>query len=202
MLVAVEMWFYHGGSLPQSLWSLLPPVDAVPVEISEGAAQQLQCDHLGGSQWRETDGSKWLMFFLEWRPGPLRSRVLARVHRPEVCLSSVGLNLIQDRGILSTESGGIKLPFRAYTFDQSGHPLFVYYGIWQNPSRRGQGSGELSESEHMAGLQAVLWRERTLGQQVAEFAATGYSDAGEADAGFPETLEKLLVRRLPPIIGN
>ena len=202
VLAAVEMWFYDGGSPPESLWSLLPPADAVPVEISEGAAQQLQCDRLGGSQWREPDGSNWLMFFLEWRPGPLRSRVLARVHRPEVCLSSVGLKLIEDRGSLSIESGGIKLPFRAYTFDQGGHPLFVYYGIWQNRSRRGQESGELSESEHMAGLQAVLWRERNLGQQVAEFAATGYASAGEADAGFRETLEKLVVRRLPPMIGN
>ena len=202
VVVAVELWFHDGGRPPESLWALVPPPGAIPVEISENAKRQLQCDRLSGSGWKEADGSDWLMYFLEWRPGPLRSRVLARVHRPEVCLSSVGLKLVRDRGIISIEAGGLRLPFRAYTFDQGGHPLYVYYGIWQTRSHRGLERGELSQSEHRAGFQAVLWRERNLGQQVAELAATGYRNAEEADAGFQQTLEKLLVRRLPPEIGK
>ena len=142
------------------------------------------------------------MYFLEWRPGPIRSRVLARIHRPEVCLSSVGLKLIEDRGALSVEAGGFDLSFHAYTFEQGGRPLFVYYGIWQNRSLRALGKGELSHSEHLAGLQAVMWRERRLGQMVAELAATGYADAAQADAGFQQTMKKLLVRRLPPASGG
>ena len=202
VLVAVEAWFHDGATPPESPWSLLPPADNVAIPISEVAAQQLQCDRLGASAWREAAGSDWLMYFLEWRPGPIRSRVLARIHRPEVCLSSVGLKLVEDRGTLSVEAGGFDLSFHAYTFEQGGRPLFVYYGIWQNRSLRALGKGELSHSEHLAGLQAVMWRERRLGQMVAELAATGYADAAQADAGFQQTMKKLLVRRLPPASGG
>lgn len=199
VLAVVEVWFYDGGSPPESPWSLLPPPDSLAVQISEEASRQLQCDRLAASAWREVDGGEWLMYSLEWRPGPIRSRVLARIHRPDVCLSSVGLKLIQDRGTLSVEAGGFNLSFRAYTFEQDGHPLFVYYGLWQNRSLRARERGELSASEHIAGLQAVLWRERRLGQMVAELAATGYSNAAQADAGFAQALKQLLVRRLPPM---
>lgn len=202
VLAAVEVWFYDGGSPPESPWSLLPPADSAAIQIGEEAARQLQCDQSAASAWREADGSEWLMYSLEWRPGPIRSRVLARIHRPDVCLSSVGLKLIQNRGTLSVEAGGFNLSFRAYTFEQDGRPLFVYYGIWQNRSHRARESGELSESEHVAGVQAVIWRERRLGQLVAELAATGYANAAQADAGLQLTLRKLLVRRLPPTIGG
>ena len=196
-LAAVEIWFHDGDNPPESPWSLLPPEESAPLHIGKEAARQLQCDQSSAVAWRETDGSDWLMYFLEWRPGPIRSRVLARIHRPDICLSSVGLKLIEDRGTISVEAAGFDLAFHAYTFEQDGHPLFVYYGIWQNRSHRARESGSLSQSEHTAGLQAVMWRERRLGQLVAELAATGYTNAAQADAGFQQTLKKLLVRRLP-----
>ena len=202
VLAAVEVWFHDSASPPESPWSLLPPTDSIPVQISREAAWQLQCDRSGASAWRETDGGEWLMYSLEWRPGPIRSRVLARIHRPDVCLSSVGLKLIEDRGTLSVEAGGFDLSFHAYAFEQDGRPLFVYYGIWQNRSLRAREKGELSHSEHIAGVQAVMWRERRLGQMVAELAATGYANAAQADAGFQQALKKLLIRRLPPVIGG
>ena len=202
VLAVVEVWFYESESPPESPWSLLPPTDSVAVQISQEASHQLQCDRSAASAWREVDGSEWLMYSLEWRPGPIRSRVLARIHRPDVCLSSVGLKLIQDRGTVSVEAGGFNLSFRAYTFEQDGRPLYVYYGLWQNRSHRALERGELSTSEHSAGLQAVLWRERRLGQVVAELAATGYANAVQADAGFSKILKQLLVRRLPPTAGG
>ena len=202
VLVAVEAWFHDASRPPENPWSLFPPADSVAVQISEVAARQLQCDRSAASTWRETDGSEWLLYSLEWRPGPIRSRVLARIHRPDVCLSSAGLKLMADRGMMSVEAGGFDLSFHAYTFEQNGRPLFVYYGIWQNRSLRAREKGELSHSEHIAGLQAVLWRERRLGQIVAELAATGYPNAEQADLGFQETLKKLLLRRLPPAIGG
>ena len=201
-IVAVELWFHEGGEPPESPWSLLPPDGSVPIQIGEEAARQLQCDQSSAVAWREGDGSDWLMYFLEWRPGPIRSRVLARIHRPDICLSSVGLKLIADRGMVPVEAAGFTLVFHAYAFEQDGRPLFVYYGIWQNRSQRARESGNLSPSEHLAGLQAVIWRERRLGQLVAELAATGYANAAQADVGFQETLKKLLVRRLPPVNGG
>lgn len=202
VLVGVEFWFHDAMGARESPWSLVPPADSVALPIGEEVARQLQCDRMTAASWRDTDGGDWLMYFLEWRPGPVRSRVLARVHRPEICLSSVGLKLIQDRGTLRLKAGGFDLSFHAYTFEQGGRPLFVYYGIWQTRSRRAEESGQLSESEHAAGLQAVLWRERHLGQQVAECAVTGYATEAQADAGFEQTLKRLLVRRLPQSIGG
>lgn len=199
ILCAVEMWFYDPAGAQQSAWSLVPPAGSAEVPIGAEAARQLQCDRMSASSWRTPDGGDWMLYFLEWRPGPVRSRVLARVHRPEICLSSVGLKLVEDRGTLWVEAGGFNLPFRAYTFEQAGRTLFVYYGIWQSRSRRAEMSGRLSESEHSAGFQAVLWRERNLGQQVAELAVTGYSSAAQADASFEETVKRLLVRRLPEV---
>ena len=110
--------------------------------------------------------------------------------------------MIQDRGTLVVEAGGYKLPFRSYTFEREGRLLYVYYGLWQTRSRRAEARGDLSESEHVAGFQAVMWRERNLGQQVAELAVTGCTDAMQADARFREVLKRLLVRRLPASIGG
>ncbi len=195
VLTATEIWFYDGGKPPQSRWSLVPPPASEAIEIGEAVENQLQCDRTTASIWREPDGGRWLLYFLEWRPGPVRSRVLARVHRPEICLSATGLKLVKDRGPLVVEAGGLSLSFRAYTFEQGGNLLFVYYGLWQNRTERGLSRGPLSESEHIAGMQAVLWRERNLGQQVAELAATGYANAEQADAGFQAAIRKLLVKK-------
>jgi hypothetical protein len=42
-------------------------------------------------------------------------------------------------------------------------------------------------------LQAVIWRERNLGQQVAELAVSGYTNAQQADAKFLATMQHLVV---------
>ena len=195
ILVAAEIWFYDGGKRVENLWDLLPPAGSNPLEISRSAILQLQCDHSSASAWDDADGSRWLLYSFEWFPGPVRSRILAHVHRPEVCLSSIGLKLTKDRGDVSVVAGGFKLVFRAYSFEQDGQPLYVYYGIWQSRSPRAQENGYLSASEHIAGVQAVLWRERNLGLQVVELAVSGYQDANKADEGFRTMMKNLLVRR-------
>lgn len=157
----------------------------------------MQCDRSNGCSWSDGEGADWLMYCFEWAPGPVRARLRARIHRPDVCLSSVGLKLLRDRGVIVVEAGGFSLPFRAYTFEQSGHPLFVYYGLWQTRSRLGESNGTLSESEHIACMQAVLWRERNLGQQVVELAVSGFNSDGQADVGFVRSIKRLLARRFP-----
>jgi hypothetical protein len=201
-LVATEAWYYDGDESPQSAWTAIPPAEAAPIDIGRNAAEQLQCDRTTAAEWLEADGGRWLLYFLEWRPGPMRSRVLARVHRPETCLSSVGLKMVADRGLREVHVAGQTLAFRAYTFDQGGRPLFVYYGLWQNRGERSLQHGPLSESEHIAGFQAVRWRERHLGQQVAELAAAGYADAAEADAAFEATARKIIVPRQTPLVAK
>ena len=193
MLSATEAWYYDDGRPPQSQWTVALPPNSERVEVDADVIAQLQCDRITSATWREMNGAQWLLHFIEWNPGPLRSRVLARVHRPEVCLSAIGMKLIEDRGFVSVGVARLILPFRAYTFEQNGRLVFVYFGLWQNRTVKGQEQGQLSESEHVAGLQAVIWRERNLGQQVAELAVTGYLNAAQADAQFQAAVQELVV---------
>ncbi len=190
-----EAWFYDGGKTQESPWSLAPRAGSRPIDIGSAAVQQLGCDRTTASAWQEADGGRWLLYFFEWRPGPTQSRVLARIHRPEVCLAATGLRMTQDRGTIHVEASGFTLPFHALTFDQNGSPLHVYYGLWQNRSDRSARHLPFSQSIHLASLQAVLWRERNLGQQVAELTASGYESAEVADAKFPGVIRSIFVRR-------
>jgi exosortase len=193
VLGATEMWYYDADESPQAHWRISSPPQSEPVEVPVAVRAQLQCDRISAATWREANGARWLLYFLEWNPGPLRARVLARVHRPEVCLSSIGMKLIEDRGFVTVKATGVTLPFHAYTFKQDTRLVFVYFGTWQNRTTRGRERGPLSESEHVAGVQAVLWRERNLGQQVAEVAVTGYTNGQDADTEFLGTMERLIV---------
>jgi exosortase len=194
---ATEWWFHEAGRPPESRWGLVPLPGSAPVEISPVAADQLRCDATTATSWKEDDGGQWTLFFLEWKPGPTASRVLAGTHRPEICLTAIGMKLVEDRGTIEVQPAGIPLHFRAYTFEQEGRPVHVYYGIWQVRAPRPSRHGAISESPHRASVQAVLWRERHLGQQVAELVASGYATAGEADAAFREAMDRLLIVRLP-----
>ena len=108
-LAGTELWFRGSGVAPRSTWRSDPPPSSTPVEITRAAADQLQCDYLNAAAWREPDGAHWVLYFLEWRPGPIHSRVLARVHRPEVCLSAVGMKMLANRGEIEVEAAGHKI---------------------------------------------------------------------------------------------
>ena len=195
LLGVTEAWYYDGEKPPQSQWTVTLLPNSKRIEVDAAVRAQLQCDRITSASWREIDGAQWMLHFVEWNPGPLRSRVLARVHRPEVCLSAIGMRLLEDRGSVSVDVAGLTLPFHAYTFEQNGRLVFVYFGLWQNRTNRGRERGQLSESEHVAGVQAVIWRERNLGQQVAELAVTGYANAQEADVQFQAMMQNLVVAK-------
>ena len=200
-IVGTEWWFHDGGRPPESHWGLVPLPESEPVDIGSVASGQLRCDDTTAATWLDATGSRWTLFFLEWDPGPTASRVLATTHRPEICLSAIGMKLIADRGPLEVRGAGIPLHFRAYTFQQEGRPVFVYYGVWQIRAPRPSRQGTLSESPHRASVQAVLWRERNLGQQVAELVVSGYNNAEQADAAFQETIEQLFILRVPSVLA-
>lgn len=197
VVAGTEWWFHDEGRLPESRWELVPLNGSVPVEIGQVAADQLRCDATTAASWKEDDGGHWTLFFLEWKPGPTASRVLAGTHRPEICLAAIGMKLVEDRGAIEVQPAGVPLTFRAYTFEQEGRPVHVYYGIWQVRAPRPSRHGAISESPHRASVQAVLWRERDLGQQVAELVASGYASAAEADEAFRAAMSRLLIVRLP-----
>lgn len=194
VFIGTEAWYFDPAKPADTPWDLAPPAYAQPWSIGKGAEEQLQADRTVAGTWQENDGGLWRLVYLVWNPGPMRARILARLHIPEYCLPATGFKLLKDRGGVAVSAQGITLSFHAYTFqDDQGEPLFVYYGNWQDRSPRGLGHGPLPEAVEQAGIQAVLWRERDLGQQVAEFAASGYRSATAADAALTHVIQLALV---------
>src|SRR5207247_10816505 len=83
----------------------------------------------------EGDGSSWTAFFFKWAAGPPRSRILARAHRPEVCLPAAGYKLRADRGTITIDARGLIIPFHALDFDYDGRQAHVFFCLWEDGSR-------------------------------------------------------------------
>jgi exosortase len=196
VIAGTEAWYYDTAKPPQSPWELVPPSYSQPWALSKGAAEQLMADRTETGSWNEPDGGQWKLIYLEWKPGPMRSRILAMLHNPRICMPSAGYKMLEDRGTVSATSGSTTLAFHAFTFrGEDGAPLYVYYGEWQNRSARGLQHGPLAGTAKLAGIEAVLWRERYLGQQVAELAASGYPSAEASDAALGQVICRILVPR-------
>jgi len=191
----VELWFYEGKEAKEEDWSLRAPTNARPITISKWVAEELRADEQQASEWKDEEGKRWQLFFFRWKAGPARSRLLARLHRPEHCLPAAGLTLIADRKGVIVPMGEMRLGFHAYTFEQDGALLFVYWGAWEEQSSHAPENEALSESLTVAAFQSVKWRERNLGQRVAELAVSGCANVSEADAALQRMLPTLLVRK-------
>lgn len=70
-----------------------------------------------------------------WDKGRISS--FAGVHRPEICLPSAGIELVQTYPDLRTVSQhGLEMAFKAYQFQGMGNTLYVYFMVRDN--RKGQ----------------------------------------------------------------
>lgn len=200
-VAGAELWYYDAAPPPPSPWLLQPPAESTRVEIPVVAIGNLHFDRATTGAWSDHEGNRWLLYFFEWNFGPAFSRVAAALHRPDICLPAAGTELQEDRGVLSFAAGGSEVPFHGYSFRQGGGLLYVYHGLWQIRSERGRNHGALSSSKHVAAWQSVLWRDRSVGQQVAEIMVSGYTSAEQADAAFRELLPQLLVTSIPPYVS-
>lgn len=196
VLVAAEFW-YHDPAYVQAEWTMSPPPSSTPIPISKWTADLLLADESKTGNWMDSDGYRWQLYFFRWNAGPVRSRLLAQLHRPEICLPSTGLVLSNRRTPISVTVGGVHRELNAFTFTQNGAPTFVYWGAWENRSPRAAQSGDLSNSLFEAALQSVAWRERHLGQEVVEIALSGCVDAEEADNALQRMFPALIVEEAP-----
>jgi exosortase len=195
VLCGTELWFRGGPKVGSPLWSIVAPTGSVSVAVNDSAREALGYDESHSARWNDAEGHWWLIYFFVWSPGPMRTRVIARLHRPSACLPAVGVKLIEAREPLEVQANGINLQFRCYTFEFNGMPLFVYHGIWQNRGKRLGRTMPFSDSLAVASWQAVLWRERNVGQQAAEIALFGCRNALEADSSLRQTLPRLIWKR-------
>jgi hypothetical protein len=119
------------------------------------------------ASWTESDGSRWTALFFKWAAGPPRSRILARLHRPENCLPAAGFKLQVDRGTI--------------------------LNLWQDRLKSGE---QLRMRDHwddrLVGLESVLLGERNLAQQTPEIVIFGYATSQEAEGALRRQMEKLI----------
>jgi hypothetical protein len=155
----------------------------------------LGCDRTRAASWRDAAGAEWTLFFLEWFPSRSRTALLARVHRPEVCLPSAGWVEVPPRSTVTASVAGFDLTFESMQFrDAQGRPIFVFYCPWEiTPGRPGR-TTTFDDDTRASSLRRVWAHERILGQQTAEFFVTGVESRSAAEASLRKQLQSLVER--------
>lgn len=192
--VGTELWYRtHEGQLPAaSAWQPVgtaAEADHKELPISENARRILRYDAGRNVAWTQPDGSRWQMIFLQWNGGRIAAH-LARNHTPEVCLSAAGHELQSVSDVKLFNVAGLALPFRLYTFQNEGTPLFVFYCLREDRARADRFT---TESLTFDSRLAAVWAgRRNLGQRSLEIAIWGQPDAAAAETALQHELEKMI----------
>jgi hypothetical protein len=191
-----EAWFYQqpGGRL--DAWTMQPPRGAKTQTLPDASQALLGCDRTRAGTWRDSAGAEWTLFFLEWFPSRSRTALLARTHRPEICLPGSGYVEAAERRIVDVPAGGFDLKFQSMQFrDAQGRDLFVFYCAWEmSPGRPGRNVA-FSDDTRTISLLRVWQRERLLAQQVAELFVVGAASREAAEASLRAQIGPLVTAR-------
>jgi exosortase len=186
-VVGTEIWYRSHETTGGPQWSFAWPVnkrDYSDVKLSERESDALACDEKRAAEWTSSDGIHWTVFFFSWAKGPSKSRILARMHRPENCLPAVGYKLGSDRGNIIVKAPNLSIPFHALDFEYTGDHLYVFFCLWEDGLRESERPWIQDEWTPVARLVSVLFGKRNLGQQMLEVVISGYGTPEEADAAF------------------
>ena len=182
--IATETWYriHEPANAKLTAWTVQFPTQQPrfrDMEIPEIARTILHYDEGRSATWVDANGSQWSMVFLRWHPG--RASVqLARSHGPEICLPASGMTLREDLGVSPLQVLGLDLPTHSYVFTARGHPVHVFYCLWED---RSDDDGPASTRRRMTSTGRLngLWTgQRNQGQQVLEVAVAGPEDHEEA----------------------
>ncbi|TCO92270.1 exosortase [Chthoniobacter flavus] len=195
VVIGAQAWYSSKTKGESSNWTLVLPPEAKEEPLSANTLGLLGCDRTHVAHWRSRTGAHWTLFYLEWFPSNGRTALLARVHRPEVCLPSAGWKEVAPRQSLTVSAAGFDLVFESMQFrDAKGTDAFVFYCPWEIvPGQPGRNSA-FSDDTRTASLRRVWRHERLLGQQTAELIVTGLSSRAEAEASLREEIPSLLRR--------
>jgi exosortase len=190
-VIGVEIWYRTHETSETLHWSFEWPTGRE--HFSDLAIEDPLGDQNRAASWMESDGSQWTVYFSKWKAGPPRSRIAARLHRPEKCLPAVGYKLLSDRGIINIQARDLTIPFHGLEFDYAGQPVQVFFCLWQD---RLKISDKPRIRDHwddrLIGLESVLLGERNLGQQVLEIVMFGYATSQEAEAALRRRMADLV----------
>jgi exosortase len=194
-LVITEVWYRSHETRDKSHWSVTWPVykkDFSDVTIPKLEADALACDQGLAAQWEDDDGSRWKTFFFTWAEGPTRSRILARMHRPENCLPAAGYKLHEDRGTIAIKAKDLVIPFHDLDFEYEGDHVYVFFCLWEDRAKQLERPRIRDDWNQLAKLESVLLGERNLGQQVLEIVVFGYDKPEEAEAALRRDVEAMI----------
>jgi exosortase len=190
-VLGTEGWYRTHETRQTVHWSVEWPV--AKERFSAVGIPNWLADERQAASWLESDGSTWTAFFLKWAAGPPSSRILARMHRPEICLPAAGYKLRADRGTIAVKVNDVSIPFHALDFDYDGQEVYVFFCLWQDHSKAGEQPRIRDYWDHrIVGLESVLLGERNLGQQVLEIVISGYATPEKAEAALRRQMEDLI----------
>jgi exosortase len=190
--ITVYFWYASAPRVVTPEWRAEFPrreASFKPVNLPPAAREILRFNEGESGSWRNVDGTRWQMIYLRWQPGRTAA-TLARNHTPEICLPAAGKNLRDIADLPRVDVMGLSLPFRCYTTEQNGRPLFVFYSLWED------GTGEQHLMTQLltrrTRFEAVRERRRNPGQRVLQIGLWGARDAAHAEELLRAELPKLL----------
>ena len=192
--MAIYLWYASVPRVATPDWHAeFPRAEASfkTVALPAAARQILRYNEGESGSWQGGEGTRWQMIYLRWQPGRVAA-TLARNHTPEVCLPSAGKNLRGISDLAPVEAGGLRLPFRCFTTEQGGRPLYVFYSLWEDGVSEQRVTTQLLTWQ--ARFEAVRDRRRNPGQRVLQLALWGARDAAHA--------EQLLRAELPQLLRS
>ena len=194
-ILVVNGWWYRSHEIKDKgvfRWTANFPTNNpsfTRLELTENVRRNLREDTEEAATWQDDQGATWSGYFFRWNPGPVSSIISARQHRPDICLPAAGLRQAADAGIHYIEAGGLKLPFREYTYNSSGTTLHVFFCQWEDGKERQKG---MWGSALVDRVRTAFAGRRNMGQQSLEMILSGYESLRQA--------EQSLARQLPALI--
>jgi exosortase len=194
-VLLTETWYRTHETVQGDRWSFAWPVyksDFADIPISQSEADALLFDEGRKAEWADGDGSHWVAYFFRWLPGPSRSRILARMHRPENCFLGAGYKPCGDHGMITIQVKGLSLPFHALDFQDDTDKKYVFFCLWEDGLKASEQPRIDDHWNRLAKLRSVLLGQRNLGQQTLEIVITGYDNPKQAEAAFRREIVRLI----------
>lgn len=185
-----EAWYAGNEASELQEWTVEPPQNAPgyqPVPI--GARTALMLRHSGGwsARWTTPQGLPVHAMHFRWEPGTTPPGHL-NVHRPDGCLTALGLELRSGPDPWPLNVRGRRLPFRHWEFADGGRQVHVFYFVEQDKLL--PAGAEDFDFSYRRRLRAALQGHRNPGQRLIEAGVWEAKDAEDAAAAVQAWLER------------
>jgi hypothetical protein len=182
-LLGTELWYrQHESELTGLRIWFLHPVGtqggASRVAIPAQTMKMLFYPEGFSERWMVGDNAGGQAFYFHW-PAGRTSQQAVTMHRPEVCLSSIGMKLIRTLPPRDYSSEGVTIPFRSWLFEQRGVPVYVFQSLIEEGSA-GRGMTSQLDDSLRGRLHAVLEGRRNRGERMIEVAFLNIPDEKSA----------------------